>query len=106
MEKWRMAEPWVRRKAEELHEAASTNMPIDLEAEHLLTSADKKFGPFVTHEQLRGWLDQPDWWQFVVTFHPALQPYHAWMDDLRRELLALLSEEEGRPASGPSEERE
>ncbi len=92
---WRLAEPWLRRKAEELHEAASTNMPIELEAERLLMAAEKKFGEAVT-VNARAWLQHPDWWVYVVSFHPTLQPYQAWLDDLRRELLVLLSDE-GQP---------
>lgn len=94
---WRqVVEPWLRRKAEELHEAASTNMPIELEAERLLVAADKKFGMFVKHAELQTWLARPDWWEHVVSFHPPLAPYQAWLDDLRQELLAMIAEE-GQP---------
>lgn len=105
-EVWRLAEPWLRRKAEELHEAASTNMPIELEAEHLLTAAEKKFGAFITHADLRAWLERPEWWQYVVTFYPPLQPYQAWLDDLRRELVLLLSEEQQQEGGEGNEARE
>lgn len=103
---WRVAEPWLRRKAEELLDAAATNMPIELEAEHLLTAAEKKFGAFVTHEDLRAMLERPEWWQYVVAFHPPLQPYQAWLDDLRREMLLMLAEDGQDDKSAPQEPQE
>jgi len=105
---WRVAQPWLRRKAEEVHEAAATNMPIELEAEHLLTTAEKKFGAFVTHEDLRAWLQRPEWWQYVVSFYPSLQPYQAYVDDLRREMVAMLTEDEqdDKPGQQPQERTE
>lgn len=90
----RAAEPWLRRKAEELLESASSNMPIDLEAERLLVAVDKKFKLFVSRNDMKGWLRHPDWWAYVVGFYPPLQPYQAWVDDLRQELLDMLEDEE------------
>lgn len=94
LDMWRAAEPWLRRKADEILEAASTNMPIDLEAECLLIAFDKKFKLFVSRDDMKSWLSHPDWWTYVVAFSPPLQPYQAWVDDLRQELLAMLADEE------------
>jgi hypothetical protein len=88
-----LAEPWLRRKAEDLHEYASTNMDCALVAELLLESARKKFGGFVTAPQLAELLQASEWWPAVAGFHPPLAPYQAWCDDVRHELLGLLNEE-------------
>ena len=101
---FRAVEPWLKRKAEDLLESASTNMPIDLEAERLLVAFDKKFKMFVSRQDLKGWLTHPDWWKYVVGFYPTLQPYHAWIDDLREELLAQLAEQEETNGAGSSQE--
>jgi hypothetical protein len=104
LEMFRAVEPWLKRKAEDLLESASTNMPIDLEAERLLVAFDKKFKMFVSRQDLKGWLTHPDWWKYVVGFYPTLQPYHAWIDDLREELLAQLAEQEETNGAGSSQE--
>jgi hypothetical protein len=88
-----LAEPWLRRKAEDLHEYATTNMDCALVAEMFLESARKKFGGFITTAQLAELLRHPDWWAAVSGFHPPLAPYQAWCDDVRAELLGLLQEE-------------
>jgi len=88
-----LAEPWLRRKAEDLHEYASTNLDCALVAEMLLESARKKFGGFITAAQLAELLRAPEWWAAVVGFYPPLAPYQAWCDDVRAELLGLLQEE-------------
>ena len=100
------AEPWLRRKAEELLDAAADNMPIELEAERLLVAAEKKFKFFVSREDLKTYLTNPQWWEYVVAFHPPLQPYHAWVDDLRQELLSMLLEEEGPQAANSDDAQE
>lgn len=89
---WKLIEPWLKRKAEDLLEEASTNMPVDLAAEHLLTAVQKKFGHLASLEDLRTLLSRPDWWTFVAAFHPPLAPFQAWVDDVRREMLAMLEE--------------
>jgi hypothetical protein len=95
-----LAEPWLRRKAEDLHEYASTNMDCALVAEMLLESARKKFGGFVSLPQLQQWLLHPDWWTAVSGFHPPLAPYQAWCDDVRAELVGLLQEDLAAPPAG------
>jgi hypothetical protein len=92
-----LAEPWLKRKAEDLHEYASTNMDCALVAELLLESARKRFGGFVTAAQLAELLRSPEWWPAVSGFHPPLEPYQAWCDDVRAELLGLLQEETNGP---------
>ncbi len=99
---WKMAEPWLRRKAEDLHESAASNMDVEICAEHLLHSAEKRFGVFVTPQALHALLSRPDWWEHVTAFHPPLAPYQAWVDDVRRELIAMLEEQlTGSPPANP-----
>jgi hypothetical protein len=97
---WTMIEPWLRRKAEDLHEAASSNIPVELVAEMLLTQAEKKFGFVITPAELTEVLSRPDWWQHVVTFYPALEPYQAYCSDLRQEILGMLEEDSNKTQQG------
>jgi hypothetical protein len=92
MDFWKAVEPWLRRKAEDLHESAAGNMTVELCAEHLLEAAEKKFGFFLTPEELRGFLMRPEWWQYVVAFHPPLEPFQAWVNDVRVEIINMLEE--------------
>lgn len=99
---WAIAEPWLRRRAEDMHEWAASNMEVELCAEMLLASVPKIFRAVLTAADLVGYLQRPDWWAVVTAFHPSLQPYHAWIDDLRTEVLHLLAEE----ISGPPADTE
>lgn len=92
-EMWAIAEPWLRRRAEDLLEWAASNMEVELCAEMLLASVPKVFRAVLTAADLVGYLQRPDWWAVLTAFHPPLQPYQAWIDDLRGEVLALLAEE-------------
>ncbi len=96
---WAIAEPWLRRRAEDLHEWAASNMEVELCAEMLLASVPKVFRAVLTAADLVGYLQRPDWWAVLTAFHPPLQPYHAWIDDLRGEVLQLLAEEINGPAT-------
>jgi len=92
-EVWQLIEPWLRRKAEDLHESAATNMDVELCAEHLLQAAEKRFGGFVQPQQLYDLLIRPEWWQHVTAFYPPLAPYQAWCDDVRLCLVGMLQED-------------
>jgi hypothetical protein len=102
---WQMAEPWLRRRAEELLEDASTNMDTELCAEVLLTKARKKFGAFVALPQLLPLLKHPQWWDQVTAFAPPLAPYQAWVDDVRASLVEMIEDElrGGPPEGSPAE---
>jgi hypothetical protein len=93
------AEPWLRHKAADLLEAARDNMPIDLEAERLLVALDKKFKLFISRQDLKAWLSHPDWWSYVMGFAPQFEPYRAWVDDLRQELLDMLTEDDSKQSA-------
>lgn len=86
-------EPWLRRRAEDMHEWATINMEVELAAETLLATVPKMFRAFLSPAELVTLLQSPDWWEHVKAFHPPLTPYQAWVDDVRGELLALLQEE-------------
>lgn len=100
---WALAEPWLRRRAEDLHEWATTNIDVELCAEMLLASVPKLFRAVLNTADLTAYLQRPDWWTVLTAFHPPLQPYHAWIDDVREEVLRLLSEDGGDAQSGDSE---
>ncbi len=99
---WAIAEPWLRRRAEDLHEWAASNMDVELCAEVLIASVPKVFRAVLTPAELIAYLQRPDWWGLLTAFHPPLSPYHAWIDDARQEVLQLLSEElTGAPPGEP-----
>lgn len=103
---WRIAEPWLQRRAHDLHEWAAANMDVELCAEMLLASVPKIFYAVLTPQDLAGYLGRPDWWAQLTAFHPPLEPYHAWIDDARQEVLALLQEQINGPpadAAAPDE---
>lgn len=102
---WVIAEPWLKRQADNLHEWAASNMEVELCAEMLLASVPKIFRAVLTPADLVGYLQHPDWWSTLTAFHPPLQPYAAWIDDVRQELLHLLNEEVTPPAESDSPER-
>jgi hypothetical protein len=102
-EMWAIAEPWLRRRAEDLLEWAGSNMEVELCAEMLLASVPKVFRAVLTAADLVGYLQRPDWWAVLTAFHPPLQPYHAWIDDLRGEVLQLLAEEINGPPADTSD---
>ncbi len=95
---WAIAEPWLRRQADNLHEWAANNMDIELCAEMLLASVPKVFRAVLSAADLVQLLQRPDWWTMLTAFHPPLAPYQAWIDDARVELVVLLNEE----ANGPT----
>lgn len=94
-----LAEPWLRRRATDLQEWASNNMDVELCAEMLYASVPKGFRHLLTAELLT----RPDWWQFVVGFHPPLEPYAAWIDDLRQQLVVVLEDERRRDQEAPAD---
>lgn len=105
-EMWRMAEPWLRRRAEDLHEWAAANMDVQLCSEMLLASVPKLFRSVLSAAELHAYLQRPDWWAVLTGFHPPLQPYQAWIDDLRAEVSGLLLEEiNGTPPEAGTDER-
>ncbi len=101
---FRLAEPWLRRRAEDLHEWAAANMEVELCAEVLLASVPKMFRAVLSTSELIQLIQRPDWWQQLIAFHPPLAPYQAWIDDARQEVLQLLAEEiQGAPPGDESE---
>ncbi len=101
---WTIAEPWLRRQADNLHEWAAANMDVELCAEMLLASVPKAFRAVLGPADVMGYLQRPDWWAALIAFHPPLAPYEAWIDDARQEVLHLLQEEiNGGPAPEGSE---
>lgn len=102
---WALVQPWLKRQAENLLDEAASNMPVELSAEHLLTAAEKKFGGFLSQQDLVTLLSRPDWWEFVIAFHPPLAPFQAWVADVRQEILGMLQEsirESGHESAGKS----
>ena len=103
---WRIAEPWLRRRAEDLHEWAAANMDVQLCAEMLLASVPKVFRAYLSAAELHAYLQRADWWAALTTFHPPLHPYQAWIDDLRAEVSGMLLEEiNGPPPGAGTDER-
>lgn len=85
-----MVEPTLRRLAIDLEEFATNAADPLLAAEALLSKVPRTLKSMVKPEQLKGWLSQADWWEITVRFHPPLQPYQAFCDDVRMGLLEQL----------------
>jgi len=85
-----MVEPLLRRLVADLEDFAMNAADPSLAAEALMVKIPRHFKSMVQPEQMKSWLTQPDWWQVLVSFHPPLQPYQAFCDDVRLELLQSL----------------
>jgi hypothetical protein len=92
-----LVEPVLRRLAIDLEEFATNAADPALAAEALLAKVPRTLKSMVQPEQLKGWLSLPNWWELTVGFHPALQPYQAFCDDVRLELLVQLEPPEDQP---------
>lgn len=86
-----MFEPLLRRLAADLEDFATNAADAGLVAEALLAKVPRMIKSQVPEEQLKEWLNRPDWWQVLVEFHPALQPYQAYCDDVRLDLIGLCN---------------
>lgn len=90
---WKVVEPWLRRRVEELHEDAASNLDVELVADMLYEKAFKRFGMFVPPDQLLQYLQHPQWWELLIGYYQPISPYHAWVDDVRKGLIEIVSEE-------------
>jgi len=93
-----MVEPLLRRLAADLEDFASNAAEPMLAAEALLVKIPRTVRAMVQPEQLKGWLNQPEWWEHLVRFHPPIQPYQAYCDDVRLGVLELMDPQQ--PAAG------
>ncbi len=93
-----MIEPLLRKLAGELEDFAVNNANPDLTAEALLAKIPPLLRSQVQPAQLKEWLSQPNWWQLLVGFHPPLQHYQAYCDDVRRALLEVVEDMINPPA--------
>lgn len=91
---FKMFEPLLRKLALELEEYAINATDPSLTAEALLAKIPRLVKSQIPYEQLRGWLNEPRWWEILSTFHPGLQPYQAYCDQVREELIAVVEREE------------
>ncbi len=90
---WRIAEPWLKRRAEDLLEDAAANMDVDLVAEMLFEKARKRFEAMVSLSELLVFLQHPQWWELLIRFFPPITPYQAWVNDVRVALLRVIADE-------------
>lgn len=99
---WVFVEPILRKLATELEEFAANATDPQLTAEALWAKVPRLIKGQVTAEQLKEWLTAPNWWEAAATFHPGLQAYMAFCDDVRQELLAIVTDPG--PGQDPEEE--
>lgn len=85
-----MVEPLLRRLAADLEDFASNAAEPMLAAEALLAKIPRTVRAMVQPEQIKSWLNQPDWWEHLVRFHPNIAPYQAYCDDVRLGVLDLM----------------
>lgn len=93
-----MVEPLLRRLAADLEDFATNAAEPMLAAEAMLVKIPRTVRAMVQPEQLKGWLNHPDWWEHLVRFHPNIAPYQAYCDDVRLGVLELMDPQQ--PADG------
>lgn len=103
-EMFKMFEPLLRKLVMELEEYAVNAAEPGLAAEALLVKVPRAIKKQLSYEQLKAWLTEPRWWEILSTFHPALQPYETFCDQVREELLAIIEQQEtGEPPADAGE---
>lgn len=100
-----MIEPLLRKLATELEDFAVNGADPGLAGEALLAKIPRLLRSQVQPPQLKEWLTQPDWWPITVGFHPGLQHYQAYCDDVRLALLQIV-EDMINPPPDDAEERD
>lgn len=104
---WKVIEPWLRRRVEELHEDAASNLDVELVADMLYEKASKRFGMFAPLDQVLQYLQHPQWWELLTGFYQPINPYRAWVDDVRKALVEIVAEEiRKQSGNGQAGERE
>jgi hypothetical protein len=98
-----MVNPLLRKLAGELEEFAVNGADPTLAADALMAKVPRLIRSYVEASQLKEWLMQPNWWPLTVQFHPALQPYQAYCDDVRLALLEAVEDEINPPAEDHAE---
>lgn len=78
---------WLKRQLEALTYQASMNKDPSLYAEVMLDNIPPGTDPRL----LLDYLSKPDWWQLIVGFYPAVQPYPQWFAECREELVKGLN---------------
>lgn len=102
---WAMVQPLLKRLAGELEEYAVNGTDPGLTAEALLAKIPRLIKNQVEPKQLKEWLTQPNWWQLLVEFHPGLQAYQGFCDDVRLSLVDIV-EQEMNPKPADAEDTE
>jgi hypothetical protein len=100
---FKMFEPLLRKLAGELEEYAVAAADPGLAADALLVKVPRMVRERISSEQINSWLKDPSWWELLSTFHPTLQPYQAYCDQVREEILAAVNQPED---DGPANEKE
>lgn len=85
---------WQRNQIAYLIEKARLQRDVGLYVDLILD----EIPGFVSPELIIQQLERADWWQVLVTFEPAIAPYQAWFDTLRRNLIQAIQEEAGKSA--------
>lgn len=96
-------EPLLRKLAGELEEFAVVAADPGLAAEALLVKVPRTVKAQIPYEQLKAWLTEPRWWDLLSEFHPGLQPYQAFCDQVREAVIQILDQEEQGDQPGGSE---
>jgi hypothetical protein len=100
---FRMFEPLLRKLAGELEEYAVAAADPGLAADALLVKIPRMVKAQLSTEQLNAWLNDPNWWQTLSAFHPPLQHYQAFCDQVREEVIAAVNQPEDGGASAEPE---
>ena len=101
-----MIEPLLQRLATELEEYAANGAEPGLAAEALLAKVPRMISSQVQPAQMKEWLTQPNWWEWVLKFRPSLTPYQGFCDDVRLGLLSIFEAELNPPSTSQGEPEE
>jgi hypothetical protein len=103
---FKLFEPLLRKLVIELEEYSVNATEPALTAEALLAKVPRMVKSQISYEQLKEWLTYPQWWEKLSEFHPSLQPYQAYCDQVREELLGIVEQQQtgGQPDGGEGQE--
>jgi hypothetical protein len=100
---WAIVEPLLRKAALELEDFATNGADPELAADAVYAKIPRLIKSQLQPQQMKDLLMQPNWWQITVGFHPPLQPYQGFCDDVRLALLDIAEEQLNPSQSTPDD---
>jgi hypothetical protein len=85
----------IRTQTEKLLTWAIEQKRVELYAEVLLEELPAIVHQYVTPAKALDYLAHPHWFETVTQYEPRLAVHRPWLDRMRRELIAIIREQEG-----------